>query len=449
MLLQVDKFIRGGGVRALSDEWEETKRREASLSDCGDNEGSVPRTSASDGEQQSFLPRKPPGQTFFIKSPDFIIELYPPGYDEDPTNNTSMFANVEDNLLTQQDPTVLKMVICSEWLKLCYLHKPCPSLVWQWLFQIMCRSHDFELSSGAFRSLTSLIQIAKQCQDISSILVPPLSDLTDILIHLGANPSSVMTGSLCEPMEEDSVFDIASPMQNLSHMLQYLTMCLKSGQEGCYTVEEIETLIVLFVRMSLDQHICGELIEHQVSLCIAALVASVDTEQWGALLVRLVARIATLSDHHHDKLYMTYLMSGTSQRLHQLQREICRKSLEQLTEVEESKMDVFTNCGLIRHVVEYFLSRQRSESFEDYYTMFSVFSLVALYMHPSVIVWPSTQEKRELSILLGNLSSTRIRDDPDHPERSVVKDLVIRLMLEVKSQKDKTTKQESLFAYMS
>jgi hypothetical protein len=198
--------------------------------------------------------------------------------------------------------------------------------------------------------------------------------------------------------------------------------------------------------MSLDHHISGEPIQYQVSLCIAALASSVSNEQWAALLVRLVVRITSLSEHHHDKLYITYLMSGTSQRLHQLQRELCRKSLEQLTEVEESKTN---DCALIRHVVEYFLGRQRSDSFEEYYTMFSVFSLVALYMHPSVIVWPSAREKKELSVLLGNLSSTRIRDDPEHPERSIVKDLVIRIMLEVKTQKDKTTKQESLFAYMA
>ena len=357
-----------------------------------------------------------------------------------------MFANVEDNLLTQQDPTILKTVICGEWLKLCYLHKPCPPLVWQWLFQIMCRSHDSELSSGAFRSLTSLIQVTKQRQDVLSIFIPPLSDLTDILVHLGAAPSSVAAGSLREAMEEDSVFDVASPIQNLSHLLQYLTMCVKCGRKECYSVQEVETLIVLFVQMSLDHHICGEPIQYHVSLCIAALVSSVSSEQWAALLVRLVVRITSLSEHHHDKLYITYLMSGTSQRLHQLQRELCRKSLEQLTEVEESKTN---DCALIRHVVEYFLGRQRSDSFEEYYAMFSVFSLVALYMHPSVIEWPSSQEKKELSVLLGNLSSTRIRDDPDHPERSVVKDLVIRIMLEVKTQKDKTSRQESLFAYMT
>lgn len=358
-----------------------------------------------------------------------------------------MFANVEDNLLTQQDPTILKMVICGEWLKLCYLHKPCPSLVWQWLFQIMCRSHDSELSNGAFQSLTSLIQVAKQHQDVMSILIPPLSDVTDILVHLGASPSSDMASRpTCEPMEEDSVFDVASPMQNLSHMLQYLTMCLKSGHKECYNVQEVETLIVSFVRMSLDHHVCGEPIQHQVSLCIAALVSSVSDEQWAAMLVRLVVRITAISEHHHDKLYMTYLMSGTSQRLHQLQREFCQKSLEQLTEVEEPKSG---DCALIRHVVEYFLSRQRSNSFEEYYLMFSVFSLVSLFMHPSVIVWPSTQEKKELSCLLGNLSSTRIRDDPDHPERSIVKDLIIRIMLEVKTQKDKTSKQQSLFSYVA
>ena len=444
--MQVDKYIRCGGVRALSDEWEETNRREASLSDCGDNEGTVGgSTSAADRDLQSFLPKKPPGQPFFVKPPDFITELYPPGYEDDPANNTSMFANVEDNLLTQQDPAILKTVICGEWLKLCYLHKPCPPLVWQWLFQVMCRSHDSELSSGAFRSLTSLIQIAKQRQDVSSILIPPLSDLTDIIVHLGAAPSSVAAGSLCQAMEEDSVFDVASPIQNLSHLLQYLTMCVKCGHEECYSVQEVETLIVLFVQMSLDHRICGEPIQYHVSLCIAALVSSVSSEQWAALLVRLVVRIISLSEHHHDKLYITYLMSGTSERLHQLQRELCRKSLEQLTEVEELKAN---DCALIRHVVEYFLGRQRSDSFEEYYTMFSVFSLVALYMHPSVIEWPSSQEKKELSRLLGTLHTSRIRDNPDHPERSVVKDLVIRIMLEVNTQKDKTSKQESLLAYM-
>ena len=446
MLFQIDNYIKSGGVRALSKEWEESKLPEASLSDCGVNKGPG-CSSTSHGDSHSFLPRKPPGQNFFINPPNFITELYPPGYmyEEDPTNQASTFANVEDHLLTQQDPSVLKMIICSEWLKLCYLHKSCPLLIWQWLFQIMCRSHDQELSRGAFRSLTSLIHVAKLRQDVSSILVPPLSDITDILVHLGAHPSSVKAGSHCDPMEEDSVFKFSSPMQNLSHMLQYVVMCLKCCHKECYSVQDIETLIVLLVRISLDHHVCGEPIEFQVSLCIAALVAAVSETQWCPLLVRLVGKITTLSDHHHDKLHVMYLMSGTSQRLHLLQRELCRKSLEQLTEAEDSQAAASSVRGLVRHVVEYFLSRQRSECFEDYYIMFSVFSMVALCIHPSVMEWPSNQEKMELSILLGTLCSKKIRDNPDHPERSIVKDLVIRLMLEVKSQKDKTMRQASLF----
>ena len=435
-------------MRALSKEWEESKLPEASLSDGGDNEGPG-CSSTSKGDSHSFLPRKPPGQKFFINPPNFITELYPPGYlyEEDTTNQASTFANVQDELLSQQeDPSVLKMIICSEWLKLCYLHKSCPLLVWQWLFQIMCRSHDQELSLGAFRSLTSLIHVAKQRQDVSSIFFPPLSDITDILVHLGADPSLLKAGSHSEPMEEDSVSKFSSPLHNLSHMLQYVVMCLKCYHKEFYSVQDIETWIVLLVRLSLDHNVSGEPIEFQVSLCIAALVAVVSEAEWCSLLLRLVGKITTLSEHHHDKLHVVYLMSGTSQRLHLLQRELCLKSLEQLTEAEDSASSV---RGLVRHVVEYFLSRQQSDCFEDYYVMFSVFSMVALCIHPSVMVWPSKQEKMELSVLLGTLSSKKIRDNPDHPERSIVKDLVIRLMLEVKSQKDKTTKQGSLFSYLS
>lgn len=436
----------------LSEEWEESKRREeSSLSDCGDNEGPLQKKTklfTSDAERQSSsLPTNPPGQTFFVNPPVFITELYPPCCEED-SADSALFSKVESNLLNHQDPLVLKNIICSDWLRLCYLEKPCPPYVWQWLFQIMCRSHDQELCSGAFKSLTSLIQIAKHRQDVVSILIPSLSDLKDILIHLGA-PSSVLSVSTCEPVEEDGVFDVAPPMQNLSYMLQYLVICLKSGLESCYSIEDIETLIMLLVRLSLDHHVCGELIEWQVSLCIAALVGVVPDDQWEGLFVKLVSKITALSEHHHDKLYMTRLISGTSKRLHHLQKELCRKSLEQLIELEESRTSASGNCHLIRCVVEHFLKQQRSESFEDYYAMYSVFSLVTLLMHPAEMLWPSAQEKKELSILLGNLSSTRIRDNPEYPERSVVKDLVIRLMLEVKSQKDKTAKQQDLFAYVS
>ena len=433
----------------MSEKWEESKRREESLSDVGDTEGPTQkksRVSSSDSELQSYLPRNPPGQPFFVKSADFLIELYPPCVDE-PTNTTaSMFSNVEDNLLTQQDPSVLKNIICSEWLTICYLQKPCPPSVWQWLFQIMCKSLDLDLSRGAFRSLTSLIQIARQRQDIASVCIPTISDITDVLVTLGADPS-VIAGSHREPIEEDDVFEIASLLPNLSHLLQFLTMCIKSSQEPCYSMQDIEKLIVLFVRLSLDHRVCGEPIQSQVSLCVAALVAVVPDDQWVGLSVRLISRLAVLSEHHHDKLYITRFVTGTSQRLHHLQKELCRKSLEQLTELEESKPG--GSGDLIRHVVEHFLKQQRSESFEDYYLMYSAFSLVALLMHPAEILWPSAQERKELSILLGNLSSTRIRDNPDHPERSVVKDIVVRLMLEVKTQKDKSGKQQDLFAYLS
>lgn len=433
----------------MSNEWEESKKRETSSSDCGDVEPPAvkkSRTSSSDGDIQSNLPRNPPGQTFFVRQPDFITELYPPCYEEDPANSsTSMFSNVEGSLLTQQDPTVLRNIVCSEWLTICYLQKPCPPTVWQWLFQIMCRSHDQEVSSGAFKSLTSLIQTAKKRQDAASIQVPLVADITDILINLGADPSA-MNGTVGESMEEDCVFEFSSPTHNLSHLLQFLIMCLKSRDDSCYSTEDVEKLVIILGRMSLDHHICGETIQCQVSLCLAALVAVVPDSHWLDVSTRLTSKLSSLSKHHHDKLYLTQLISGTSQRLQYFQKQLCRKSLQQITEMATS--EVSGDCDLIHHVVEHF-RKLRLESLEHYYKMFSAFSLVALLMHPTEMVWPSAKKKKELSMLLGSLSSTRIRDNPEHPERSVVKDLVIRLMLEIKSQKDKTTKQQDLFAYAS
>ena len=443
----MESYIRQGGVRALSNEWEETKKREESLSDAADSEGPSirkSRASSSVNDHASYLPRNPPGRAFFIKPPDFISELYPPGYEEDPANSTAMFTNVEENLLTQQESAVLKNIICSNMLAMCYVEKACPPTVWQWLFQIMCRSHDQELSSGAFECLTSLINTSLRRQDTASILLPSMSDLTDILITLGADPSAV-SGSLAEPMEDDSVFDVASPIYNLSLLLKYLITCLKSGLQTCYSLPDTEKLIVLLARLSLDGHVCGEIIQSQVSLCVAALVALVPADQWAASCVRLVSRITIISNHHHDKLYLTRLVTGTSQRLRFLQKELCRHCLQQLTSTEYSSqvgVDV-----IIRSVVQHYLDQQRPETFEDYYYMSSVFSLVSLLMHSSEMVWQTAQEKKEVSLLLGNLSSTRIRDNPDHPERSVVKDLVIRLMLEVKCQKVKSSKQQALFAY--
>lgn len=478
-----------GGIRTLSKEWEEQKEQARSSASEGEKESET-QTPGPDTSPNSFrkfscstppeappLPLLPPGKTIFINSPLLITELYPPGLEVD---EKGMFSGLERNLMQDSaGPEALKEAISGGWLRLCYQSRPCPQAVWQWLFQIMCRSGDDVLSNGAFRNLTALLQLALRRNDRASIHTPSLADIVDVLVCMGADQNRLFSGVPCagemEVDESEEVFHLKIPTRNLSHFLKYLTTYTRV-LPGCYTLVELENLVVLLLNIALDPQLCGQPIENDIVQCIGVALATIPEESWMNAAKRILPRALALSDHHHNQLHIAYLISGTSETEHQrfLQKLFCRESIAQITGLKsveqlrmkessvktettngdlptaENKMSTTqlddSDCSFAQEVILYYY-RTPSDKY-DYYCMYSVLRMLSMFMLPAEMKWPSQEKQKAFEQLLGSLSSDKIRDNLRHPERGPVKDLVIRMRLEVNRQKVAgQLKQTDLFAF--
>ena len=112
------------------------------------------------------------------------------------------------------------------------------------------------------------------------------------------------------------------------------------------------------------------------------------------------------------------------------------------------KPDVDTDCSFAYRVVLHYY-KQKSESY-DYYSIYSIMTMLSLFMHPSEMKWPTEEEKKRFGTLLGALSSDKIRDNAMRPERMPVKELIIRMKLEMKSSyKTVEPRQTSIDSYFA
>ena len=397
----------------------------------------IPKVVANDNTPS--LPVKPPGKPLFVNPPSLINELYPPCTEV--ISDGGPLENVERVLLSSETTEGLTQVITSQWLELCYREKSCPLSVWQWLYQIMCRSCDQELSYGAYTNLTKLVSIAKSRGDLGSVYCPSLSDISDTLKCLGADERSLNNDSR---KDDDNVFTPPqSVLSNLSHLILYLRACVEAHPKQ-YTVSELQRLVVLMANIALDTHVCQELMGHDVTLCIGALIEAIPSSDWACSKEQLSYDMAALCQHHHNNLYISRLVTGMNQRLSELQISSCRKSIELLLQDKLPSTAGLSNSEFAKKVLVYYY-RMKSPSY-DYdmcYKMYSILAMMAIFLNRCHVVWTSSSSEREFALLLGAVSD-KVRDHPNHPERGAVKDLLIRMKMEFEFDGQTTNKQTDI-----
>lgn len=390
------------------------------------------------------LPAKPPGKPLFINQPSLFSELYPPFAKQSPTG--SVFDAVEATLLNEDEPKALEQVITSRWLRLCYKRKPCPLSVWQWLFQVMSRSDKPSLVKAAYSTLLDLVTIAETQGTILSVYCPSHAELMDTLVNLGMDKEYLSNDGMSV---SDEVFSPAQlPVSNLSHFLKFLKVCVQVPSR--YTVQELQLLIVLMVRISLDPYCCQALVSQDVASCFNSLVSAVPAPDWTCLVEPLTDQLAKVSPHHHNKLYVVRLITGVTERLFDLQINTCRKSIELLLERELPGCQSAPDRIFVTNILKYYL-RQRfsSYSYEEYYRMHSVLTLVSLFLNNSTgsLVWPDSTSEREFARMLGDLSD-KVNDHSEHSERGVVKDLAIHMKVDFEVRKTRK-RQKSIDDFLS
>ena len=454
--LQLDNYRHRGGIRALSKAWEENERVSVGENSPKNSISDIPRCSNStpSNPEPPPLPARPPGKAIFTSPPSLIEELYPPGVTHDGASS------LEQTLLQVDVQEGIREVICGGWLETCFAAEPAPLNIWQWLFQIMCRSSEVRLSDAALRTLVSLQDIAVRRGDSASICPPTIPDVIDALVSLGADESQLTSGG-GDQMEFEEVFEsLQPPLANLAGLVRYLATCLRTVPNR-YTVLDAEKVILLLLNTALDSHISRSVLAVNISDCIAAALAVVPDDSWPGFIEDVVLSAVSISGHHHNRLSLAISIIGVSKRSKQLQRNFCRRSIEDLlglpkdTSVrrdrdgseEGDRADVErrepeSDCLFVFRVFQHY-SGQSPESV-DYYCMHSVLTLLLLFAHPSELRWPSEERREEFKKILENLNS-RIHDrDLSQRDRIPVKDLLIRMKLQLGNSRTGDLKQASL-----
>lgn len=551
-LSQLEELKSLNGIQGLvrAEEEKSAAQRSASPQDDGSNGSSLtqyqPGSLASVGEflqpastsgdvLPPSLPTRPPGRQIFIHEPSLITELYPPGIE---SNDGGMLSD----FLVHGSEEDIKNIVCGQMLPLCYLTKPCPVELQQWLFQLMARAHDSVVSSGAYRSLIGLLQSARKLDpNVPSFSAPSVANIIDVLVCLGAEseklrPLIIQDGAAVVPAvdcEGDEVFSPPKPPSaNLIHLLDYLSACLKS-LPGCYTVQDLEDLVLILSSLSLDQF-CSRFLESGLRHCVQLLLAAYPDSLWHKAVLRLSPQLLCLSQHHHDRLCVAYMIGRHTQRQKYLLTDFCRRCLVEMLvgrgawgeqegdgggegvgsggggggeegscgEEDGVEMEVgdgekasidndhgegrmvsanseqdcnhssenigaeptvtqttnttplhaetlaLSNSAFTTRVISSF-SRARLKEFknEDYYRMHSLLLILQLCTPPSELSWSSEEKKSQYVRLLSAVCS-EIRDDLNWPARAPVKELLIRMRLEVRNSSSRE-KQTDLFSFCS
>ena len=461
-------------------------------------------SSVGDFSQQSlasFLPTRPPGRQLFCHKPSLITELYPPGVDK---SNGGLLADY----LCQGNKCELEGVVLGQMLPFSFLGKPCPVELKQWLFQLVACSSDPAISSGALRSLTGLLQNARRCQQSSQFSAPSVSDLRDVLVSLGAEPERLRPAIIengakvvpfCEGEESDEVFLVEPPSMNLINITNYIAACVRR-LPGCYSVQDLEDLVLISCSLSLDNY-CASFLKNSLCQCIQQLLAAYPDSVWQKAVKRLSPQLLCLSQHHHDRLSLAQLIGSNTQRQRYLTRDFCRQCLVQMLGLEdetfvgndvevcgeqslkakkgeeneknkENESDNLSledttvpdppvrvahldplemqDCAFVSRVIEFY-HKNRLKQFrdEDYYKMYSLLLMLQILAPMKDIVWTQEDMKSQCLVHLRGLASS-IDESPNWPIRSLVKNILICMRLELPAQgSDRKEKQTEIVHFYS
>ena len=420
-------------------------------------------------------PSSNPTRSVFVRKPSLITEIYPPGIALD---SGGLLAE----LLVEGNEIDMKNIVCGVMLPLSYVGRACPVELTQWLFQLMACSEDRHVSSGALRSLQQLLK--QSLRQKTAFSPPTLSEITDVLVSLGADrqrlrPLMNPVGTSVQVLPPDQEMSVPThpPTGNLFNLITYISACVQAVGSN-YTVQQLEDLALVLCGLSLDGG-CQFSLKQSLQSCLRCVLRAYPENVWCKAVARLTPQLASLSSHHHHHVLLARLLRGSTPRELSLLQDFCRYCLGKLVDLpslnsaavlgncppllaQENKdpcltggCDELTHSDSNRHPTSMTINTTQKvpghsgafaktilESYrrampakmthKDYHKLYCMLQLLNL-QGPT---FRSQSEQQEFLRVLGALRST-IRDDPTLPITSQVKDLLIRLKVELEAQGSK------------
>ena len=408
----------------------------------------------------------PPGMPLFVNAPQLMENLAPPTLIHEgslPPLQAALF---------QSNPTALHEAVVGEWLSLLYCSKPCPVEIMDWLLEVACLSPDSTLRESAFQSFRSLLPRVLQSQQRQQ---HPLTHqrILSVLVKLGADYEKLNSftcfaeglSGISQPVYPDATVTI------LCDCIHKITCLMVQGctiTQNLYSLNDVQELVKLLLMVSLDPVVCSHGLNFEISTCLNSLLVSLSEDDQRPLRHKLAASAPLLFSHHHDQLHVVECFSYCFPDLRPIQRLLLRSFLQaavssgaQEQPGADEVMDecpypqssheppsdtAVTDSELAINVMVYYSHLPLEEV--NYYQLHSVGTMLSIFLLSPEMTWSDAQSKQKFLGLLSHLCSVRIKDSISAPVRGPVKDLLIRLRMELQSQNESgNLKQRDLFGH--
>ncbi|XP_070212300.1 serine-rich adhesin for platelets-like isoform X2 [Littorina saxatilis] len=365
---------------------------------------------------------------------------------------TSATHNPLSQLLTNYQPEMLMDILSSDIISLAYGSLPCKEQVQRWLlFLLSCHSNATVVQKCG----DQLLQVLQwQMEDIiegndKHTWAPRILDILRILVNWGANKDELVFDTAAAdatqlgevvPLHDNGGLPPVG-QRNVESVLKVLSCLLQARPP--YSTEELNQLLVMVCKVSLDQSLLRECLLSDLQVCMASILDCYAASKWHTAVPWLCRVLGGLSSHHHNQVYVTQLFSPTSLRGGHIQQRLAFFCLHNVvnhcspTDQQLRDFQIQDLCELI--------SGLRPLLQSDNYQLSSLIHLLDVSVGPAV---QHITQRKQLCRLLESvrLIVSEIRDSVQQLDYTKVKGMLLHLCLKWDlSVKASNTKQRKIF----
>ena len=377
----------------------------------------------------------PPGVALFNEPVTFLDTLSIPE-----TNIPTRLSLLPETLLEEGN---IRDMILNKHLLLVFSSEPCPMEIMYWLLEISCLSQDYFLRQSAFIVLKQILQRTQP----SPVFFPNDEQLTTILTNLGttievvsylsSTPTNIKTNSaeyICNTEEKET----------LKSSIKYLMEVLRIAYHKCQSVPDVERHVGFLFRLVLEPIVCQSLLSKEVWTCLEMLIVTLSDDEYPKIEKSIVLLI-NYANHHLNTLFLIQSMPTTTARMAKLQRILAREFLVSSIG-KEAQLDL-EDDQLAMSIVKHYLSLDVTKM--NFPELHSVMTVLELFIKPPDMKWPLRGDKQSFLNDLSRLGTKKIRDNVLVPEVGPVKDLIIRMKLNLEQEEGSNgLRQTNLFSFL-
>lgn len=451
----IHAFLKKGGIVAMEEQRRKEVEMEDQISQSLDMSEAVTATEVSSAS----LPTMDPEAVPLFTAPPVLMHLIDPPDLPQPSSSPPSL----EHLLLQASHPELSEMVQGEMVSFWYSTHPCPTAVQEWLIRVSCLCSDTQLASAACRTLCRIATTrANSSSGDSASVGDPTSIgsatvrtlLTEILQLLGARFKGVQSFKplTCVQHEDDALTSAPCIDQQLRNFA-VIVNCYCSTEHLILDGDTNASLVEILLRVLMDPKVLGTPLERDMMIALDSVVSGI-SEETLSLVTSCVEHYLTQLPCFWQRSYLAQvLVLATHCRRHLAPAFClaCLKDFASLLQAPEHHQPnpAQTPCSVndftlehlkqptqALHLIETFLCCLSSIPvvqlrFEELYPVFRVVSImlsVLVAEHANPLLDP---RRDGVYVRLCRLSS-RIRDAPSTIWPSMFKDLLKRIMNQVK-----------------